>query len=127
MVMALYAQEWGDAPIHNPDLVAAFEDHFVLIDRDTVPLRVRTSASRRRGSSPARWSRPAKRSGICLHGPRPPYPAGVCHPDRRRDRAPRTIIVLTDSHTPTAGVLGAFAFGVGSTAMAFALRTGSSR
>ena len=32
--------------------------------------------------------------------------------------------MLTDSHTPTAGVLNAFAFGVGSTAMAFALRTG---
>ncbi|MBL8975164.1 MAG: 3-isopropylmalate dehydratase, partial [Myxococcales bacterium] len=37
---------------------------------------------------------------------------------------PGTIIVLTDSHTPTAGVLNAFAFGVGSTAMSFALRTG---
>jgi len=33
-------------------------------------------------------------------------------------------VVLTDSHTPTAGVLDTFAFGVGSTAMAFALRTG---
>jgi 3-isopropylmalate/(R)-2-methylmalate dehydratase large subunit len=37
---------------------------------------------------------------------------------------PGDIVVLTDSHTPTAGVLNAFAFGVGSTAMAFALRTG---
>jgi len=37
---------------------------------------------------------------------------------------PGDVIVLTDSHTPTAGVLNAFAFGVGSTAMAFALRTG---
>ena len=33
-------------------------------------------------------------------------------------------MVLTDSHTPTSGVLNAFAFGVGSTAMTFALRTG---
>jgi 3-isopropylmalate/(R)-2-methylmalate dehydratase large subunit len=37
---------------------------------------------------------------------------------------PGDIVILTDSHTPTAGVLNAFAFGVGSTAMAFALRTG---
>ena len=37
---------------------------------------------------------------------------------------PGDVVVLTDSHTPTAGVLNAFAFGVGSTAMAFALRTG---
>src|SRR5690606_27845674 len=41
MVMNLYAQEWEDAPVHNPDLVAAFEDHFVLINSDTVPLRVK--------------------------------------------------------------------------------------
>jgi 3-isopropylmalate/(R)-2-methylmalate dehydratase large subunit len=41
MVMNLYAQEWGDAPIHRPELAAAFEDHFVLIDRDTVPLSVK--------------------------------------------------------------------------------------
>ena len=33
-------------------------------------------------------------------------------------------MVLTDSHSPTAGVLNTFAFGVGSTAMTFALRTG---
>jgi 3-isopropylmalate/(R)-2-methylmalate dehydratase large subunit len=37
---------------------------------------------------------------------------------------PGDVVVLTDSHSPTAGVLNAFAFGVGSTAMAFALRTG---
>ena len=37
---------------------------------------------------------------------------------------PGDVIVLTDSHSPTAGVMNAMAFGVGSTAMAFALRTG---
>ena len=41
MVIDLYQQEWGDEPVHNPDLVAAFEDHFVLIDSDTVPLTVK--------------------------------------------------------------------------------------
>jgi 3-isopropylmalate/(R)-2-methylmalate dehydratase large subunit len=40
---------------------------------------------------------------------------------------PGDIVILTDSHTPTAGVLNTFAFGVGSTAMAFAFRTGSFR
>ena len=39
-------------------------------------------------------------------------------------RVPGDIVVLTDSHTPTAGVLNTFAFGVGSTAMTYALRTG---
>jgi 3-isopropylmalate/(R)-2-methylmalate dehydratase large subunit len=57
--------------------------------------------------------------------PRPPVKPGVCHRIVVEDYAlPGDIIVLTDSHTPTAGVLNAFAFGVGSTAMAFALRTG---
>jgi 3-isopropylmalate/(R)-2-methylmalate dehydratase large subunit len=62
---------------------------------------------------------------IRVHGPGQPYKAGVCHRIVVEDYAlPGTILVLTDSHTPTAGVLNAFAFGVGSTAMAFALRTG---
>ena len=47
---------------------------------------------------------------------------GVCHRVVVEQYGlPGTVIVLTDSHTPTAGVLNAFAFGVGSTAMAFAL------
>jgi 3-isopropylmalate/(R)-2-methylmalate dehydratase large subunit len=49
----------------------------------------------------------------------------VCHRIVVEEYArPGDVICLTDSHTPTAGVLNAFAFGVGSTAMAFALRTG---
>jgi 3-isopropylmalate/(R)-2-methylmalate dehydratase large subunit len=125
MVMALYAQEWGDAPIHNPDLVAAFEDHFVLLDQQTVPLRVKNQRLAPARQLTQEMVEACERSGIRLHGPGRPYPAGVCHRIVVEDYAmPGTIIVLTDSHTPTAGVLNAFAFGVGSTAMAFALRTG---
>jgi 3-isopropylmalate/(R)-2-methylmalate dehydratase large subunit len=63
--------------------------------------------------------------GIRVHGPGRAYKPGVCHRLVVEDYAlPGTIVVLTDSHTPTAGVLNAFAFGVGSTAMAFAFRTG---
>ncbi len=125
MVMALYAEEWGKAPVKNPELVAAFEDHFVLIDRDTVPLRVKNQRL-----NPARRLRDemveaCERNQIRLHGPGRELQAGVCHRIVVEDYAePGTIIVLTDSHSPTAGVLNAFAFGVGSTAMAFALRTG---
>lgn len=125
MVMALYEQEWGNTPVTNPGLAAAFEDHFVLIDQPTVPLRVK---SQRLGS--ARQLRDemivaCEKNGIRVHGPGQKYQAGVCHRIVVEDYAlPGTIIVLTDSHTPTAGVLNAFAFGVGSTAMSFALRTG---
>jgi 3-isopropylmalate/(R)-2-methylmalate dehydratase large subunit len=125
MVMALYAEEWGKAPIHNPELVAAFEDHFVLIDRDTVPLRVKNQRLAPARKLTEEMVEACEQGGIRLHGPGRPYHAGVCHRIVVEDYAlPGTIIVLTDSHTPTAGVLNAFAFGVGSTAMAFALRTG---
>jgi 3-isopropylmalate/(R)-2-methylmalate dehydratase large subunit len=125
MVMSLYADEWGLHPVHEPELAAAFEDHFVLIDHETVPLRVRSQRL-----APARQLRDqmveaCERSGIRLHGPGRALPEGVCHRLVVESYArPGDVIVLTDSHTPTAGVLNAFAFGVGSRAMAFALRTG---
>jgi 3-isopropylmalate/(R)-2-methylmalate dehydratase large subunit len=125
MVMSLYAQEWGTTSVHHPELVAAFEDHFVLIDAPTVPDRVKQQRL-----VPARRLRDemveaCERNGIRLHGPGQAHQAGVCHRIVVEEYArPGDIIVLTDSHTPTAGVLNAFAFGVGSTAMAFALRTG---
>ncbi len=125
MVMALYAQEWGQAPIHNPELVAAFEDHFILIDSETVPLRVKNQRLAPARKLAAEMVEACESNQIRLHGPGRPFPAGVCHRLVVEDYAlPGTIIVLTDSHTPTAGVLNAFAFGVGSTAMSFALRTG---
>ncbi|MCA9712620.1 MAG: hypothetical protein KDK70_42725, partial [Myxococcales bacterium] len=128
MVMSLYRDEWGDAAVDRPELVAAFEDHFVLLDADTVPSRVKLQRL-----EPARQLRDemveaCERAGIRLHGPDRPLPAGVCHRLVVEQYArPGDVIVLTDSHTPTAGVLNAFAFGVGSRAMAFALRTGLAR
>ena len=125
MVMALYAEEWGKAPVHNPELVAAFEDHFVLLDHATAPLKVKGQRLAPARQLTQEMVEACEANGIRLHGPGRPYPAGVCHRIVVEDYAmPGTIIVLTDSHTPTAGVLNAFAFGVGSTAMAFALRTG---
>lgn len=125
MVMDLYEKEWGKAPVHQPELVAAFEDHFVLIDNDTVPLAVKNKRLNPARKLTEEMVEACARNGIRLHGPGRPYPAGVCHRVVVEDYGlPGTIIVLTDSHTPTAGVLNAFAFGVGSTAMAFALRTG---
>jgi 3-isopropylmalate/(R)-2-methylmalate dehydratase large subunit len=125
MVMALYGEEWGDAPMQNPELVAAFEDHFVLLDHETVPLKVKGQRLKPAQQLTAEMVAACEKNGIRLHGPGRPYPAGVCHRIVVEDYAlPGTIIALTDSHTPTAGVLNTFAFGVGSTAMAFALRTG---
>lgn len=125
MVMSLYREAWGDAPIEHPDLVAAFEDHFVLIDHPTVPDAVKRARLAPAMQLTAEMVEVCERNGIRLHGPGRAYAPGVCHRVVVEDYAlPGDIIVLTDSHTPTAGVMNAFAFGVGSTAMAFALRTG---
>jgi 3-isopropylmalate/(R)-2-methylmalate dehydratase large subunit len=106
----------GQHPGVHPELAAAFEDHFVLIDHATVPLKIKKqrlgSAQQLRDEMIAA----CEKNGIRVHGPGQDYQAGVCHRIVVEDYAlPGTIIVLTDSHTPTAGVLNAFAFGVGST------------
>ncbi len=125
MVMDLYAQEWGDTKVERPEMVAAFEDHFVLLNQDTVPLKVKNQRLAPAMNLTKEMVEACDKNGIRLHGPGRALPPGVCHRVVVEDYGlPGTIIVLTDSHTPTAGVLNSFAFGVGSTAMAFALRTG---
>lgn len=125
MVMALYREEWGDAPMFRPEQVASFEDHFVLISHEAVPDFAKKARLAPAMQLTAEMVEACERNGIRLHGPGRPFPPGVCHRVVVEDYAlPGDIVVLTDSHTPTAGVLNAFAFGVGSTAMAFALRTG---
>jgi 3-isopropylmalate/(R)-2-methylmalate dehydratase large subunit len=125
MVMSLYQHGFGDAPMTEPDLIAAFEDHFVLIDEATVPDTVKRSRLAPARQLTREMVEACEAWGIRLHGPGRPFKPGVCHRIVVEDYAlPGTIVVLTDSHTPTAGVLNAFAFGVGSTAMAFAFRTG---
>lgn len=125
MVVALYREAFGDAPMADPDLIAAFEDHFVLIDEATVPANVKKARLEPARQLTREMVDACEAYGIRLHGPGRPHPPGVCHRIVVEDYArPGTIVVLTDSHTPTAGVLNAFAFGVGSTAMAFAFRTG---
>jgi 3-isopropylmalate/(R)-2-methylmalate dehydratase large subunit len=125
MVMALYESEWGRVQVHNPDQVAAFEDHFVLIDEPTVPAGVKKARLGPSRQLTAEMVAACETHGIRLHGPGRAHPPGVCHRLVVEEYAlPGDIIAITDSHTPTAGVLNAFAFGVGSTAMAFAFRTG---
>ena len=125
MVMALYGEEWGEAPLHRPEQAAAFEDHFVLIGHDAVPDFVKGARQAPAMKLTEEMVEACERFGVRLHGPGRPFKPGVCHRIVVEDYAlPGDIIVLTDSHTPTAGVMNAFAFGVGSTAMAFALRTG---
>lgn len=125
MVVDMYRREWGDAPMATPEQVAAFEDHFVLIDHPTVPDGVKRTRLAPAMKLTEEMVEACEANGIRLHGPGRAHPPGVCHRVVVEDYAlPGDVVVLTDSHSPTAGVLNAFAFGVGSTAMAFALRTG---
>ena len=125
MVVDLYRQAWGDAPMDRPELVAAFEDHFVLIAHEAVPESAKEARLAPAMQLTEEMVEACEQNGIRLHGPGRPYPPGVCHRVVVEQYAlPGDIVVLTDSHRPTAGVLNTFAFGVGSTAMAFALRTG---
>ena len=125
MCMALYEEAFGREPVHNPDQVASFEDHFVLISEDTVPDSVKASRLGPAKRLAQEMVAACEAHGIRLHGPGRSHPAGVCHRIVVEDYArPGDVVVLTDSHSPTAGVLNTFAFGVGSTAMTFALRTG---
>jgi 3-isopropylmalate/(R)-2-methylmalate dehydratase large subunit len=125
MVLNLYEKEWGQVSVDRPELAASFEDHFVLIDHDAVPERVKAARLGPAKRLTAEMVEVCKHYGIKIHGPGRDLPAGVCHRIVVEDYAlPGSIVILTDSHTPTAGVLNTFAFGVGSTAMAFALRTG---
>jgi 3-isopropylmalate/(R)-2-methylmalate dehydratase large subunit len=125
MCMALYEEAFGKTPVHDPDQVACFEDHFVLIDEATVPAAVKGARLGPARRLAAEMVEAAEEHGLRLHGPGRALQAGVCHRIVVEDYArPGDIVVLTDSHTPTAGVMNAFAFGVGSTAMTFALRTG---
>jgi len=125
MCMALYEEAFGDVQVHDPDQVACFEDHFVLIDQPTVPDGVKSKRLAPAKRLAAEMVEACEKHGLRLHGPGRDLPPGVCHRLVVEDYArPGDICVLTDSHSPTAGVLNAFAFGVGSTAMTFALRTG---
>lgn len=125
MCMSLYEEEWGAAPVHRPELVAAFEDHFVLIDHPRVPQEVKNA---RLGPSQVlsrEMAEACEAHKIRVHGPGREGKAGVCHRLVLEEYvSPGDVVILTDSHSPTAGALNAFAFGVGSTAMSFALRTG---
>lgn len=125
MCMALYEEAFGEVPVTDPDQVACFEDHFVLIDQPTVPDGVKGKRLAPAKRLAAEMVEAAEKHGLRLHGPGRDLQPGVCHRIVVEDYArPGDIVVLTDSHSPTAGVLNAFAFGVGSTAMTFALRTG---
>jgi 3-isopropylmalate/(R)-2-methylmalate dehydratase large subunit len=130
MADALFRRALGeDARVADPDTVLLFRDHLTFVrhvlGRDPRRLPLLEQAE----LLPAVQSAFAMRHGIRLLGevteggvPRGSH--AICHEEILEAVAePGMVIVGTDSHTSTAGAVGAIAFGVGSTDMAHAWLT----
>src|SRR5438876_8444534 len=126
MAEALLKQALGpEARVTEPESVFAFRDHLTFLSKVMSPkhpyMGLRESAE---GLATTQEDFTTKQ-GIKLYGENPEGGSeAICHNAVVEDLAlPGQIVIGTDSHTCMAGVLGCFAFGVGSTDMANAWYT----
>jgi 3-isopropylmalate/(R)-2-methylmalate dehydratase large subunit len=126
MAESLFKQALGpDARVSEPDSVFAFRDHLTFLGRVMSPKhREMGLLERAEGLATTQQSFTSQQK-IRLYGESPEGGSeAICHNAVVEDLAlPGQIVVGTDSHTCMAGVLGCFAFGVGSTDMANAWYT----
>ncbi len=119
-----------DAKVRDPGSVFAFRDHLTFLDR-VMPEAHRKLGLDQKAADLAVIQRAfCAEQGIRLYDETPDGRGSeaICHNAVLEDLgAPGDIVVGTDSHTCTAGALGAFAFGVGSTDMANTWYTGDIR
>jgi 3-isopropylmalate/(R)-2-methylmalate dehydratase large subunit len=129
MADALFRAGFGqDATVTDPDSVVLFRDHLTLLEQALTPRHRELKLYDHALELKHAQERFAARHGVRLfdeapgeHGPRS---YGICHNVILDELGvPGSVIVGTDSHTCTAGALGALAFGVGSTDMANAFYT----
>jgi 3-isopropylmalate/(R)-2-methylmalate dehydratase large subunit len=126
MAESLFKQALGpDAQVSEPQSVFAFRDHLTFLGR-VMPAKHREMGllERAEGLATTQESFTSKQN-IKLYGESPNGGSeAICHNAVVEDLAlPGQIVIGTDSHTCMAGVLGCFAFGVGSTDMANAWYT----
>ena len=121
MAASLLTQALGaDAKVTEPESVFAFRDHLTFLNQVMSPKhREMGLLEKAEGLATTQESFTAKQ-GIKLYGENPEGGSeAICHNAVVEDLAlPGQIVIGTDSHTCMAGVLGCFAFGVGSTDMA---------
>lgn len=133
MADALFRQGFGeDAAVAEPESLVLFRDHLTLLDQALTPrhreLKLYDHALALKHAQERFAERHAVRLFDEVQGPDGPRSYGICHNVILDELGlPGTVIVGTDSHTCTAGALGAFAFGVGSTDMANAFLTRDAR
>src|SRR4030095_7004728 len=115
----------GDAGVSEPESVFAFRDHLTFLGRVmSTKHREMGLLEKAEGLATTQESFTA-RQNIKLYGENPEGGSeAICHNAVVEDLAlPGQVVIGTDSHTCMAGVLGCFAFGVGSTDMANAWYT----
>ncbi|MBK8978431.1 MAG: 3-isopropylmalate dehydratase [Planctomycetes bacterium] len=125
MAEALFKMGLGDdARVTDPGSVFAFRDHLTFLDRVMPEAHVKLGLREQAASLATVQQSFAARQGVRLYGEVQRDGAdagseGICHNIVIEELAlPGQLVIGTDSHTCMAGVLGCFAFGVGSTDMA---------
>jgi 3-isopropylmalate/(R)-2-methylmalate dehydratase large subunit len=126
MAESLFKQALGaEARVSEPESVFAFRDHLTFLGRVMSPKHRQMGLLERAEGLATTQESFTTVQNIKLYGESPEGGSeAICHNAVVEDLAlPGQIVIGTDSHTCMAGVLGCFAFGVGSTDMANAWYT----
>jgi 3-isopropylmalate/(R)-2-methylmalate dehydratase large subunit len=121
MAASLLTQALGpDARVTEPESVFAFRDHLTFLNKVMSPKHREMGLLEKADGLATTQESFTRKQGIKLYGENPEGGSeAICHNAAVEDLAlPGQIVIGTDSHTCMAGVLGCFAFGVGSTDMA---------
>jgi 3-isopropylmalate/(R)-2-methylmalate dehydratase large subunit len=121
MAESLFKQAMGtNARVTEPESVFAFRDHLTFLSKVMSPKHREMGLLEKADGLATTQESFTKAQGIKLYGESPEGGSeAICHNAVVEDLAlPGQIVIGTDSHTCMAGVLGCFAFGVGSTDMA---------
>jgi 3-isopropylmalate/(R)-2-methylmalate dehydratase large subunit len=126
MAESLFKQALGpEARVSEPESVFAFRDHLTFLGRVMSPKHREMGLLERAEGLATTQQSFTENQKIRLYGESPDGGSeAICHNAVVEDLAlPGQVVIGTDSHTCMAGVLGCFAFGVGSTDMANAWYT----
>jgi 3-isopropylmalate/(R)-2-methylmalate dehydratase large subunit len=121
MAESLLKQSLGpDARVTEPESVFAFRDHLTFLNKVMSPKHREMGLLEKAEGLATTQEEFTTKQGIRLYGENPEGGSeAICHNAVVEDLAlPGQVVIGTDSHTCMAGVLGCFAFGVGSTDMA---------
>jgi 3-isopropylmalate/(R)-2-methylmalate dehydratase large subunit len=126
MAESLFKQALGrEARVTEAESVYAFRDHLTFLGRVMSDEKRKMGLLERANGLAVTQASFTDEQGIKLYGENPEGGSeAICHNAVVEDLAlPGQLVIGTDSHTCMAGVLGCFAFGVGSTDMANAWYT----